>query len=236
MKALDISHFTETGRDVELRKYEFRHALQKVESHFRHNELYPYLSKLVELRRGLVLLVDCLEKGNEHLPKTLNGIDLTDFKLVYETEAISSEIKSSIELSKWAFPLLSKLIDIGATIHDFVESAVTVNTVGMVPNYLDEGYFFMNVPEKEVLFVYRYELSIYMSSDGKFRTMRTKLLEEQTLGKVVKTPAEVKLGLIQHYPDLPNPATFACLTNLDFPYESSLFPVVKRKLMQALAA
>lgn len=236
MKALDISHFTETGRDVEQRKYEFRHALQVVESRFRYNELYPYLSKLVELRRGLVLLIDCLEKGNESLPKTLNGVDLTDFKLVYETEAVNSEIRGTIELSRWALPLLAKIIEIGATIHDFVESSVTVNTVGMIPNYLDEGYFFMNVPEKELLYIYRYELSIYMSSDGRFRTMRTKLLEEQTLGPVEKTPAEVKLGLIQHYPDLPNPATFACLTNLDFPYESSLFPVVKRKLMQALAA
>jgi hypothetical protein len=46
----------------------------------------------------------------------------------------------------------------------------------------------------------------------------------------------LKLGLINKFPDLPNPVLYKIETDIDFPFIETVLPVAKRKLIQQLAA
>jgi hypothetical protein len=48
-------------------------------------------------------------------------------------------------------------------------------------------------------------------------------------------PSSVKLKLIEERKDLPNPATFFFDTDLALPYQETLLPVAKRRMMRVLA-
>jgi hypothetical protein len=41
---------------------------------------------------------------------------------------------------------------------------------------------------------------------------------------------------MKKYHDLPNPATYRCEVDIDFPYQDTVLPVAKRKLMAHLVA
>jgi hypothetical protein len=40
--------------------------------------------------------------------------------------------------------------------------------------------------------------------------------------------------LIAEHRELPNPATYLCQTELDFPFQETILPVAKRKLLRRL--
>jgi hypothetical protein len=51
------------------------------------------------------------------------------------------------------------------------------------------------------------------------------------LPRIQKSPEVIKLEVMRRYHDLPNPAMYMCETDLDFPYESTVLPIAKRKFM-----
>jgi exonuclease V gamma subunit len=54
-------------------------------------------------------------------------------------------------------------------------------------------------------------------------------------GRVDPSPQAIKLDLVEERRDLPNPATYFFETQLDFPFEETMLPVAKRKLMRYLS-
>jgi hypothetical protein len=50
------------------------------------------------------------------------------------------------------------------------------------------------------------------------------------------SPQALKLSLMEERRELPNPATYFFDSDLDFPYEATMLPVAKRKLMRYLYA
>ncbi|MBK7032936.1 MAG: hypothetical protein IPH49_06685 [Ignavibacteria bacterium] len=47
-------------------------------------------------------------------------------------------------------------------------------------------------------------------------------------------PEDLKLALVEQHQDMPNPATFLMDSDLDFPFDETILPVAKRKLMRRL--
>ena len=84
--------------------------------------------------------------------------------------------------------------------------------------------------------VHKYVSSLFYSGKERFRSLKTEFVksEEQTILR--KSPESIKQDLLYERRDLPNPATFICNTDLDFPFTETIFPIAKRKLMAAVAA
>ena len=103
-----------------------------------------------------------------------------------------------------------------------------------MPVYRDEGYWFIPENRRSLLHLMRYEVSLFFSAGERYRRLKTSLIES-VAERQVHTPAEtIKLSLIERYRDLPNPATYRCETDLDFPYAETMLPVAKRKFMSTL--
>jgi hypothetical protein len=74
-------------------------------------------------------------------------------------------------------------------------------------------------------------VSLYSSEHERYRRLKTTHIGEVSQRIVHSTPESIKLNLLALYHDLPNPATYVCETDLDFPYNETILPVAKRKLM-----
>jgi hypothetical protein len=80
----------------------------------------------------------------------------------------------------------------------------------------------------------KYEISIFTGAGEKYRSLKTSLVKS-VADSIIRQPAQtLKMELVQEYPELPNPATYAISTDLDFPFQETILPVAKRRLLRHL--
>lgn len=231
MNKLSLELFTRPFDDIERRQYEIRAAIDSTIMQFRRNQIYPALGELISLYRALEQILHEREQlaASEHIP-LLPPAETSEADAVLHTP----HLEQVFELIAWALPLLAKAIEEGTTLFDFVEENITLTSVGLVPMYTAEGYVLIPEHRTYTLHVLRYSTSQLVEQGDRYRALRTtEVLRLQYRG-VWYAPETVKHQLIESYPDLPNPATFSCETELDFPYAETILPVTKRKLMRML--
>ncbi len=232
---LNLDLFTQVQSDFEVRQYKILAGLKKYQSHFQGNKIYPYLSDLLQLHRVLRDIKEKLEDLRDEFPKKISNIDLVNKTIDHEVVFVDGSDLSKVEdLIEWSLPHILKVIHDGATIHEYVEEKINVEHVGIVPNYKDEGYFFIPDRGSKKLKLFQFEVSIFKSSDDKYRALKTRFLKSLQIGSVQISPNTIKLELIREMKDLPNPATYHFDTSLEFPFRETIFPVAKRKLMQTI--
>jgi len=228
---LRLETFLSGSSDFEARQYAILQGLKEYYQSFSNNKLYPSLSELVDLHSTLQGLAQKRDDIQSHLPQQLTDIDLKNKQLVFEPLGMSTEDARVIELIVWAMPLIKKAMEEGMNIYNFVDEHITIEGIGILPMYREEGYWFVPDARAHQLHLLRYEVSLYTSAEERYRTLKTRLLESLERQAIAASPESIKLMLIEKYRDLPNPATFMCETELDFPYGETILPVAKRKFM-----
>ncbi|MGF1670143.1 MAG: hypothetical protein ACFCU6_06825 [Balneolaceae bacterium] len=232
---LSLDLFTQVASDFEKRQYLILAGLKKIEDQFYQNKIYPDLMHLVKLFKSLKEIKQKLEDLRKEFPKKIKNVDLVNKKIEYEIVFVDgSDINQVEDLIEWALPHIERVLQAGVTIHEFVESDLSVEHVGIVPNYREEGYFFIPDRAKNKLKLYQFELTIFKSAEDKYRSLKTQYMKSLKTGMARISPNSIKLDLIREKKDLPNPATYNFDTNLDFPFNETIFPVAKRKLMQKI--
>lgn len=232
---LSINLFIKDQSDFEKRQYEVLAALKKIDIHFRHNCIYPYLGELIELYRTLSHINKRLKDLRQKFPKRIKKIDFVNKKIEQEVIFVDGSDMAKVEkLIDWALPQIKAKMDEGKALYEFVNESLELEEVGIVPSYIDEGYFFVPDNGSSNLLLFQYEVSIFQSPDDKYRSLKTKLLKTLKQGMAQFSPNTLKLNLIEEYKHLPNPATYSFQTNLHFPFNEAIFPVAKRRLMRQL--
>lgn len=235
MAALDLNMFTTGAHDPEAAQYRILGAMQAAASDLRHNRLYPSLGQLVEITSILETISNNREQYRTVLPKRLSGVDFDKKTLQFDAiPADEASITSVFQLVDWALPQLRTLTEEGVAMFDFVLQNLHIDVVGIMPMYRDEGYVFVPDPREHVYHVIRYEMSLYTAENDNYRAMKTIEVATRGQGDVMSAPEIVKLDLVREHQDLPNPATYLVDTDLDFPFENTILPVAKRKLMKVL--
>lgn len=232
---LHLNLFTKVRDDLEKRQYIILGELKRFSTEFQYYKIYPHLSYLVDLHRTLKEVIHHITDLRNRFPKRISKIDWVNKTIEHDVVFVDgTDLKSVEDLIRWALPLIEKTIHEGATIHEYVSDELTVEHVGIVPNYMDEGYFFLPDNRKKKLNLFRFEVSIFKSSEDQYRSLKTRLLKSLKHKSVEISPNTVKLDLIREEQELPNPATFSFETRLDFPFQNTILPVAKRKLMQKI--
>ena len=236
MQPLSLELFTEAVDDVERTQYQILAGLKRARMAFEEKRVYPHLGRLVELHGALVTVLKRTEDVRTTETGQVTGIDWEEKALAYEwPELEDTEMAIVEDLIRWAIPHIREAIEDGRAVYEHVEDSMELETVGIVPSYLQEGYLMVPEREADQLHVLRYELSIIQEEGEKHRALRTvhcKTVEEEG---VDVHPSSVKLDLLEERRDLPNPATYFSDIGLEVPYEETLLPVVKRQLIRRLA-
>jgi hypothetical protein len=236
MRPLSLETFVAGARDMETKQYEVLHGLKQFYSEYHRNRLYPGLAELIDLWAALDDFIQKKKDIQNRLPHRLKELDFENRKLVFESIDTNADLERVSDLIVWALPLIKLAIDEGMSIYNFVDAHMAIEGVGILPMYREEGYWFVPDNRASLLHLLRYEASLFTSATGRFRALKTQLLDSVKQACIRHSPESIKLGLIEKYRDLPNPATYVCETDLEFPYNETILPVAKRKLMSAVFA
>lgn len=233
---LSIEFFTRVQDDFEKRQYIILAELKKISNEFQYYKVYPHLSVLVELYRTIKDVKNRLSDLRGKFPKRISKIDWLNKTIEHEVVFIDGTDLSAVEdLINWALPNIERVIEEGMAIYEFVENELLVEHVGILPNYRDEGYLFVPDNRYKKLNLFRFEMSIFQSSEDPYRTLKTTYLRSINQLGAQLAPGSIKLQLIREEKEMPNPATYAVETQLDFPFDQTIMPVAKRKLIQAIS-
>lgn len=235
MKSLSIELFTEAVHDVERTQYRILGGLKKARDAFEEDRIYPHLAQLVKLYRGLETIVEQSDRMRNPASGTATGVDWEKQELTYQWPELDGDEMSTVNgLIRWALPRVREAIREGKDVYEAVDESLELETVGIVPSYLKEGYLMVPDREDDVLYVLRYTMSVVQDDGERARMLRTVPCRTVEQGGVEPHPSSVKLDLVAERRDLPNPATYFFDTSAPFPYEPTLLPVVKRRLMRHL--
>ncbi len=232
MHKLGLDTFLTGISDQETQQYHVLEGLKVHYEDFSHNRLYPSLAELVDLHAALVSIINSMSDIQGHLPHELKEVDLEEGKLVYQTSGFTDDdLMRAAELITWALPKIKQAIEEGVSIYNFVDEHIQIGQVGILPMYREEGYWFVPENRAALLHLLRYELSLFSAANERYRSLKTTNIGEVEQKLILQSPESIKLRLIEQYHDLPNPATYVCETDLDFPYIETILPIAKRKLM-----
>lgn len=231
MPRLTLDHFA-AAADAEAARYRVLAGLQDAHAAFQRGCVFPHLSDLIRLRRDLTSFLDGVGEHREAHPGRVEGVDWTRGRLLYDADEDAPALPAE-HLARWAVPHLDETIEEGRVLYDFVEEQATFSTVGLVPSYQDEGFLIVR-GEGEVSAVLRYTLSALTGQSGRYRSLRTAAAEVNL--DPMATPEAWKRALTTQHPDLPAPATFCVTSDISFPFDATLLPVAKRKLMRWVVA
>ncbi|HEX7071450.1 MAG TPA: hypothetical protein VF190_11620 [Rhodothermales bacterium] len=236
MDGLSIDMFVRADQDFESAQYRILGGLKEMRDAFTGNVIYPHLRSLIDLHSSLHSVLENLDSLRSAGPRRATGIDLDQASLIYESEPTGNRELGFVEdLIQWALPLIREAIEEGRTIFEFVDEHLVLEEVGIVPPYVQEGYFIVPDRMGSRLHVLQYSLSIFTKADERFRTLRTTTVKTVEQWSIALSPSAIKLDLLREKRDLPNPATFVVDFALDFPYEDTVLPVAKRKLLRHLS-
>jgi hypothetical protein len=236
MQPLSLELFTCAVDDVERTQYQILGGLKKARTAFEDQRVYPHLGRLVKLHGTLMTVLERTEAFRTPETGRITGINWEEKSLTYEwPELEDTEMAIVEDLIRWALPHIREAIEEGRAVYEHVEENTELETVGIVPSYLQEGYLMVPEREADQLHVLRYQLSMIQEEGEKHRALRTVHCKTVEQEGVDVHPSSVKLDLLEERRDLPNPATYFSNTAIDVPYQETLLPVVKRRLIRHLA-
>ncbi|RPI71088.1 MAG: hypothetical protein EHM47_10970 [Ignavibacteriales bacterium] len=239
MERISLGSFFSSEQDLEMNQYRILGGIKEINTDFEKKKIYPALASLIELKTSLEKI--CVERKslNGRFPKIIKGFDTKEQKLIF-TIPVDFEkyynVEQIFELADWALPHIKVAIEEGIVLFEFVEKNISFQQVGILPMYKDEGYFMINDNVAFELQIHRYECSLFSSENEKYRALKTELVKSERQEIIRRSPESIKHELIKERQDLPNPATYICDTDLDFPFAETIFPVAKRKLMSIIAS
>jgi hypothetical protein len=235
MKRLNDNWLTEGAIDFEYKKYVLLDFVQQTDLAFREAKLYPALSELLRHYDSLSTIKEQKTLATRSFPQTLLGIDPRTLKLKMEDNlSDDAMIREIMDIVDYAIPVFRDKIHEGQDIYNFVEQQISLEPVGVEPLNKSEGYLMLYNSSGQDVLIYRYGMSIIENSNERYRSLRTEILgrERKTLGKSFE---QIKLGLIQRFKEIPNPATWLVSSKLQLPLVETFLPISKRLMMRKLA-
>lgn len=219
--------------DFEYKKYVLLAYLKQVEAHFDSTRLYPSLSDLIDHYKDALHLKTSNEEVVNAIPKTIDRFDLNKLRIIYkklEDEDLLSEIQLLIN---YALPAMERAIKKGKEIYEETEAQMSIEPIGIIPLYRDEGYVLMEHHSSRFTRVYQYHIKKFILLNEQMRGIYFKWVEGIKRG-IGDSFERIKLRLIREQKDLPNPATFLIQTHQTLPLEETFIPLGKRMVLRSV--
>lgn len=234
MAKLSKTWLTDRIIDAEYKNYLLLAYLREVHQRFDQRKLYPDLSDLIEYYREASALQQSSESVEQQFPRELSGIDLENFRLMYEKlvndDSLFAEILLTIRAS---LPQLEEYIRIGRQIYEYVEERLLLEPIGLVPLNVNDGYLLVANRRQKSTDVFEFRITLFETSQDKFRAVRTEFITSYPTG-IHYTYEFIKTELIRYRTELPNPVTYAVEPEIEVPVYECCLPIAKRMLVRRI--
>lgn len=231
MSELTSNWITEDLMDFEYKKYVLLAYLKNCRDHFQNTRLYPPLGTLVHHYNNLNELSNSIEQLQKVFPKELKSFDFTKLKLEYEQQKLDIEHMNTVhEIIDYAIPAMREVLEEGKEIYEIVEKNIEITPLGIMPVYTQEGYLLVHEESQQDVHIFQYQHGIIVSSQENLRSLTLRYISKE-VKSISNTFEQIKLRMIEKFRELPQPATYLCISKLPFPLLETIIPVTKRIML-----
>jgi len=232
---LSETWFIEGYVDFELQKYRLLAYLQEVNKCFSQNKLYPQLADIIFHYNNLIRFKTNKNFLQDQFPKQLSMVNLQKLELVYEQMLKDDESMAELErIVTFAAENMKQTIDNGAEIYELIEKQVTIEPVGILPLYKNEGYILIRYGNVAEVRAYFYNITLFEHKDAKYKGIQVQYINTWERN-IVNTNSYIKRDIIRSIRTLPNPAVYSVESPLQVPLDETLLPIAKRMLVRQLS-
>lgn len=232
---LDISQITSCGSDWETNHYTFLKTLKSWQAELRKSRLFPVLEDSKQLHNKFNDILNENIESKGWLDREVRGAFINDQLIVLEkAHQISFQLERLIDFVKWALNVNNDLLEEAEIIKQFVYDAIDILPLSDTDKYRGKGYIVIPDNKKRVYKIYLYELSISWTVDEPVEYLDMDLLRSIPFDFVENTVEELINQFIKNNQLLYDPMVYICKTELDFPFNETVLPVVEEKLLEAI--
>jgi hypothetical protein len=226
---------TDGWMDYEYKKYILLAFLSKCKEQFQETRLYPPISELMGHYQSLNELRSDLEKLKKSFPKEVSSINWKKLMFDYQEATLNDEtIAVMQDIISFAIPQISETLKEGQDIYNFVEDQLEFSPVGLLPVYVNDGFFFIRQANSNVVHIYQYHYSMITHQGEQLRSLSTEFIETQSTS--LHYPVEeIKADLNKRSSEMPNSPAWYCVSRMSFPIRETILPVTKRLLIRELS-
>lgn len=234
MKSLSKNWLTEHHIDFEFKQYMLLAYLNEINKHFDLKELYPPFSELIEHYRNIKDLKTKTENLHNSFKEFATSIDLEQLKLNYSKEIINDEIIEELNrIMEFSIPQFELYLNKGKEIYESIEESLILEPIGLQPIENKSGYVLFRNQLENQWNIYSYQASVLQFLGENMHGIHFNYVSSQTAG-IAFTPESIKLKLLKDNKLLPNPAVFLVNLKKQAPFEPTVLPITKRKLLKVI--
>ena len=232
---LDISKITSCGSDWETNRYTFLQTMKSWQTDIRKNKLFPAIDFAWQLQNRFNDILSENIESKYWLEKEVKGAFIDDRLVILEkAHQISFQLDRLIDFVKWGLNENIELLDEAEIIKQFVYENIQVLPFCNAEKYRGKGYILIPDNKIKVYKIYLYELSINWSVDEPVEYLDLELLRSIPFSMVNGSTFNLMRDFINHSQNLYDPMVYICETELDFPFNETLLPIVKAKLLDSV--
>jgi len=228
MKKLADDWITKGVLDFEYKKYILLAYLKHVGKSFEQHRLYPTFADLIMHYKNASELKQGKQKLWKSFPKELKQIDLKNFRLFFESKvADDSQLSELEDILDFTMRSLKGHIIVGKDIFDEVEKNLVIEPVGVKALEENEGLLLVDPQYDSFCHIYQYRMTIFETAEEKVRGLQTVFIDK--IKKSIGTTLEqLKIQVLKNIRLVSNYSAFRVVAPQPYPYDETLFPIVKR--------
>ena len=219
MRLTSPDFFIEPPIDFEHKKWLLLSFIKDIKDDFSNKILEPSIEQLTYKIKNLKKW----KYSREFFLKSTNAgqiksIDWGRLCFVYDIPEEAKEIIEINNIVEFGLDNLLPVHKIGREIFREIEQQIKWDTVGIVPNYKNEGYLLVQINKDINTYYYK----IFMNY------VDIELIDKREMS-FFNTYENIKLDLIKERKSLPNPMVFILKTE-QYPIEETIIPIIKKNL------
>ena len=232
MKRLPIDSFTNAGEDTETTKYKILGVLKEYQSNIRKNKLYPTLTELVSLSVRLEnRMIHTLEPNESS--DNLFADSEEDISIFGNLDADEVSDDDSSELIKWTRSQLYPILDEGIAVYEFVDEDIDLQIINGTSLCKDNGYLIVPEHKASQFNIYSFHCILFKTDTAPIKSIKTLFVQSLPMNSSEYITAQFQT-LVNTIGNK-NLPVYYCNTDLDFPYEETMFQIARKKLLKILS-
>jgi len=235
MLALDLDYFLPPIEDKELYQYKILGLLKGYSKQFNINKLYPSIQKLHQIDNLVDMLYIKYQDFNKALFKGLSVSESDREKIEVAVDESSIKNETEVfELIKWVKPQVQTTLDEGIALYEFVLENINIEAVKPLPYFKENGYFVLPNFQDLKLILSEYNYSVHNTSNRTVKSLQMIPFIQCNLDEYTSHDLNSGIRLINEYGNLNIPSIYICNTDLDLPFNETILPIAKSKLLSLL--
>lgn len=220
---LNTDWFLEPVIDFETKKYQLLAYLQCKQEELLTQKLCPTHAELKEKYLALEEVIKNKTQLENSIYREIEKIDWKNLQLIYKNEnQFHEKLNEMMDIIFYAFPKINSCRNNFKEEIEKIKTEIHLDVVGLLPNYLQDGYLILEQPSGYYLFTY--EKQALLNLDGEKRFLHEHLKTYQNT--LIHSPNSIKKEI--HHANknkVEMPAVFVVSYKEEIPIYETLLPL-----------